>query len=485
MTQAKKEGRSPSKPSGSVAVDVFSLMLDLTDIAGFIGFGSYIAAFLCLFLVPFGLDGSGVCALLQEGIGALSFMAAFFAYRLCAQRIGASKALPLVIISGIGAAAALVEAVPLMGAYPGINLMLFILMCAGSAAQGMIWFVSLCKQKGRMLIAFIALGLCLGVALGFGVSLLEVSAARLALGIITAVAFILALTTIKLQKDLFTSSITNKDSDKRSRIRRASTVMLSSCFFELGFVLAYAPRYDGLWWCLGTSACVCLVLFVDALWHQAITERSLSPLTPPLTVMAFMVLFMFEGPLRVLALCAITSLIAVFCASGWAAMVEHVRLSNLSPYRVYAKARTVDFGGFAIGVILGAVAFQLPQGYAACLGVIIAGAFCLLAFFSHKPRYPESGFERPSSEAEVKSSPRSSWRLRCKAVSEKYGLSERQQEILLLLTQGRNAKYIEAALVISLSTVQTHIRNIYRKVGVHSRQELIDVIESTKLYGDE
>lgn len=261
--------------------------------------------------------------------------------------------------------------------------------------------------------------------------------------------------------------------------------MLSSCFFELGFVLAYAPRFEGVWWCLGASACVCLVLFVDALWHQAITERSLSPLTPPLTVMAFMVLFMFDGPLRLLALCSITFLITFFSASGWAAMVEHVRLSNLSPYRVYAKARTVDFGGFAIGAILGIIALQLPQEYAACLGVAIAGAFCLLAFFSHKPRYPESGFERPSSEADAKSSPRSSWRLRCKAVSEKYGLSERQQEILLLLTQGRNAKYIEAALVISLSTVQTHIRNIYRKVGVHSRQELIDVIESTKLYGDE
>ena len=65
MIQAKKEGRSPSKPSGSVAVDVFSLMLNLTDIAGFIGFGSYVAAFLCLFLLPLGLDGSGVCSLLQ------------------------------------------------------------------------------------------------------------------------------------------------------------------------------------------------------------------------------------------------------------------------------------------------------------------------------------------------------------------------------------------------------------------------------------
>ena len=41
------------------------------------------------------------------------------------------------------------------------------------------------------------------------------------------------------------------------------------------------------------------------------------------------------------------------------------------------------------------------------------------------------------------------------------------------------------ALTISLSTAQTHSRNIYRKTGVHSRQELLDLIEDTKLYGEE
>lgn len=77
------------------------------------------------------------------------------------------------------------------------------------------------------------------------------------------------------------------------------------------------------------------------------------------------------------------------------------------------------------------------------------------------------------------------WKQRCQAVGERYKLSDRQQEVLFLMAQGRNAKYIESALVISLSTVQTHIRNIYRKLGVHSRQELLDLIEETKLYGED
>ena len=70
-------------------------------------------------------------------------------------------------------------------------------------------------------------------------------------------------------------------------------------------------------------------------------------------------------------------------------------------------------------------------------------------------------------------------------MSEQHGLSERQYEVLVLVAQGRNAKYIEQTLMISLSTAQTHIRNIYRKTGVHSRQELLNLIEATKLYGED
>ena len=77
------------------------------------------------------------------------------------------------------------------------------------------------------------------------------------------------------------------------------------------------------------------------------------------------------------------------------------------------------------------------------------------------------------------------WKKRCRVVGEQCNLSERQFEVLMLVAQGRNAKYIEQALSISLSTAQTHIRNIYRKTGVHSRQELLDLIEGTKLYGEE
>lgn len=68
---------------------------------------------------------------------------------------------------------------------------------------------------------------------------------------------------------------------------------------------------------------------------------------------------------------------------------------------------------------------------------------------------------------------------RCQIVADTFLLSQRELEILLPLAKGRNAAYIQRALMISEGTVRTHMRNIYRKLDVHNRQELIDLVDST------
>jgi len=57
-----------------------------------------------------------------------------------------------------------------------------------------------------------------------------------------------------------------------------------------------------------------------------------------------------------------------------------------------------------------------------------------------------------------------------------YGLTSREQEILRLILQGDSNKEIEKKLFISASTVRNHISNIYQKLGVRNRVELINQI---------
>ncbi|MDR0350870.1 MAG: helix-turn-helix transcriptional regulator, partial [Coriobacteriales bacterium] len=66
----------------------------------------------------------------------------------------------------------------------------------------------------------------------------------------------------------------------------------------------------------------------------------------------------------------------------------------------------------------------------------------------------------------------------CMVITNSEGLSPREHEILLLLARGRNAAYIARALYIAPSTVKTHIKSIYRKLKLHSQQELMDRIEA-------
>lgn len=62
-----------------------------------------------------------------------------------------------------------------------------------------------------------------------------------------------------------------------------------------------------------------------------------------------------------------------------------------------------------------------------------------------------------------------------------YLFTERQTSILILLIRGRSRRVVSEDLFISEETVKTHIQQIYRKLHIHSRQELIDIYENKKL----
>ena len=61
---------------------------------------------------------------------------------------------------------------------------------------------------------------------------------------------------------------------------------------------------------------------------------------------------------------------------------------------------------------------------------------------------------------------------RCNEVAWRYGLSEREHDVLILLARGLNAQQVAERMVVSRNTVKSHMAHIYGKLSIHTRAEL-------------
>lgn len=82
----------------------------------------------------------------------------------------------------------------------------------------------------------------------------------------------------------------------------------------------------------------------------------------------------------------------------------------------------------------------------------------------------DDGFVTPFEEGEA-------MQRRCAKAARCFGLTRREEEVLLLMMQGQTLSHIGEELFIADSTIKTHTRHIYRKMGVANRQELSDFVK--------
>ena len=64
----------------------------------------------------------------------------------------------------------------------------------------------------------------------------------------------------------------------------------------------------------------------------------------------------------------------------------------------------------------------------------------------------------------------------CELVCHRNDLTAREQEVFALLARGSSRAAICDELTLSKETVKTHVRNIYRKMGIHSQQDLLAAV---------
>ena len=69
------------------------------------------------------------------------------------------------------------------------------------------------------------------------------------------------------------------------------------------------------------------------------------------------------------------------------------------------------------------------------------------------------------------------WTRSCLDIASRFGLSQRETEVLFLLAKGRTIAFIADDLGVSFNTAKSHIRHVYVKLGVHTKSELLDMVE--------
>ena len=150
---------------------------------------------------------------------------------------------------------------------------------------------------------------------------------------------------------------------------------------------------------------------------------------------------------------------------------------KLSPVLIFSMTRitwALDLV-LAYGLYIGAGKLLAQNGE---LIGLISVSIGLLVIFTYLMVMTNFG---GSSRITVKKPPKpesaSDIELRCDALASSGSLSKREREVLGHIARGRSAPRIQEELNLSINTVNSHISHIYRKLGVGSRQELLDLIE--------
>lgn len=152
---------------------------------------------------------------------------------------------------------------------------------------------------------------------------------------------------------------------------------------------------------------------------------------------------------------------------------------NRSPLRMFAAARIVHKVAFVAGVLLMQLSGESVSGFPpTARSVIVAGLFIALGIFFVCTEPPVHA--KGSEGAEAEPAACSPLERAIAALSSQGRLTPTETTVLELAARGKNAESIRQELVVSVNTAKTHIRNIYAKLGVHSQQELIALVEDAE-----
>ncbi len=162
-----------------------------------------------------------------------------------------------------------------------------------------------------------------------------------------------------------------------------------------------------------------------------------------------------------------------------------IKMNDLPPLRTFGIARFAITAGMLLGWLIGIATTNLPEflpplAVAVGVGMTITVAASTLVF-TEKEVFSLSGIaeERSFEEKVVRNNnPNHTPDESIRQFGKAWQLSKREVDVLDPLLKGRTTLYISQNLFIAIGTVKTHTYNIYKKMGIHTKMELLDLFDA-------
>ena len=191
-----------------------------------------------------------------------------------------------------------------------------------------------------------------------------------------------------------------------------------------------------------------------------------------------------EGVRRTLSLCIETGNDIALCALNIAYLIFVIKSGIQKQTKAFISIMTVlitvtqVFNGVVTNLLIaGRLAFSVETFYFdPTFLFMIAAALCTLVYifrYNFSPIYFASGGEAVSAE-------NISEETVLEMLASEYSLTEREYEIMKLIYEGNSYEETAGQLYISKYTVKNHVHNIYEKLGISNKSELINMVRTLK-----
>lgn len=251
-----------------------------------------------------------------------------------------------------------------------------------------------------------------------------------------------------------------------------------------GFALCDAAALQASWFLVGIAAALAGALFAvcSKRWGFAF-YNAMRKLLGPFAVILILAWIVVPGYGQGTVTVAVTMVSFVYLAIVILGSTEIAHFEELSPIWLYGR----EGFSFCVGSLVGVAALGVCEQYAALAPMMYSLLIVLVSFFQiriiAKGQYPFiEEQEQVVESVEPSFAPASvvekwAWTEVAESIAAEYVLSPRQKEVFTLLAKGRDIKFIADEFVVSPSTVKSHVYMLYKKLGIHSQQELISLVD--------